>query len=348
VARERAVRDTSTIVLQSRALPLFLRRARTLALETTDLYERFGIAPSAADEAEVAIGLVAFRTLSDELAKRAGDSLFGFRAALDGARGHYGVIEYLVRNAPDVRAIIGHVVRFGRTINAQMRFEFDPATGRVMQTIPGAPECLGKHGNEYALSYQMKIAREAAGHPFAPSAVWFAHARAGADDELVRFFGTTSVTYRAGYNGLEFSPDVLALPISSADPALLELLADRARETVAGFQDTTDLDVLRRAISDSLGSGEITAEHLARRLGVSERTLHRRLEEEGTSLRTIVDEIRHFLALSYLGETERTVDDVGLLLGYSDARAFSRAFRRWTGTTPLAHRKKLTPPRPAE
>jgi AraC-like DNA-binding protein len=341
VGKGRAVLDESALILQSRALPLFLKRARRLGLAISDLETKYGLAPSAAEESEVAIGLVAFRAIAEELALRAKDTLFGLHVAIDAARGHYGVIEYVVRNSPDVRAIIDHVVRFGRNINAQMRLTFDAETGRVMQTIPGAPDVLGRQGNEYALAYQLKVSREAAGQAFAPTRVHFAHARDDDDDdELVTFLGTRDIVYRAGFNGMDFSREVLALPITSADPALLGVLAQRAREKAEELDDVSDFDLLGRAIADALASGDVSGPHLAKRLGVSPRTLQRRLEAGRTTLRQVVDGVRLRLALSYLEDAERSIGDVALLLGYSDARAFSRAFMRWTGKTPLAHRQE--------
>jgi len=77
----------------------------------------------------------------------------------------------------------------------------------------------------------------------------------------------------------------------------------------------------------------------ARLHGTSERTLHRRVAEGGSSFKEVTEALRRELALGYLADAARNVTDVAMLVGYSDGRAFARAFRRWTGMTPLEWRR---------
>jgi AraC-like DNA-binding protein len=81
---------------------------------------------------------------------------------------------------------------------------------------------------------------------------------------------------------------------------------------------------------------------VARRLGVSARTLQRRLGEQGTSFAAIVDEVRRDLARREVALGKRSFGEIAFLLGFSQASAFDRAFRRWTGSTPSAYRRSET------
>src|SRR5438552_2946211 len=81
---------------------------------------------------------------------------------------------------------------------------------------------------------------------------------------------------------------------------------------------------------------------VARRLGLSVRTLQRRLGEERTVFKTLVEDVRRELALRYLADGRTRLTDVAFLVGYSELSAFGRAFHRWTGSTPLAMRRSLT------
>ena len=91
---------------------------------------------------------------------------------------------------------------------------------------------------------------------------------------------------------------------------------------------------------------------LARGLGMSDRTLGRRLSEDGLTPARLVEELRQQLAHKYLAEREFSLGRITYLLGYSDLSAFTRAFRRWTGRTPSNWRAELLhmpqPPRPSE
>jgi len=83
----------------------------------------------------------------------------------------------------------------------------------------------------------------------------------------------------------------------------------------------------------------ISADHISGRLGVSERTLHRRLAAEGTSYRELIESARKAAALRYL-EQPRSLEEVADLLGYASTQSFQRAFRRWTGTSPGSYQRQ--------
>jgi AraC-like DNA-binding protein len=91
---------------------------------------------------------------------------------------------------------------------------------------------------------------------------------------------------------------------------------------------------VENAIAPALPHGGAHAGQVARRLGVSQRTLARRLEAEGVTFSSVLSDLRRDLALRYLAEKELTVSQIAWLLGYQGVGAFSHAFRRWTGTPP--------------
>jgi two-component system LytT family response regulator len=109
--------------------------------------------------------------------------------------------------------------------------------------------------------------------------------------------------------------------------------AIRARSAV----ETTS-ESLRRLLEQELCGGNPTLPHMATRLHMSARTLHRRLDEEGTAFRQVVDEVRRELAERHLRERVLPIGEIGFLLGFSESSAFHRAFKRWTGWRPLAYR----------
>ncbi|MGH7439365.1 MAG: helix-turn-helix transcriptional regulator, partial [Polyangiaceae bacterium] len=88
-------------------------------------------------------------------------------------------------------------------------------------------------------------------------------------------------------------------------------------------------------------AGPPALSQLARAMGVSERTLQRRLGEEGTTVQHLTEDVRHELSLEYLRDRSLSVGEVADRLGYSSLAAFSRAFRRWRGVSPAAHRRAL-------
>jgi YesN/AraC family two-component response regulator len=113
--------------------------------------------------------------------------------------------------------------------------------------------------------------------------------------------------------------------------------AEPSDRTASAVETTTDR--LRRLIREELCGGRPTLEHLAGRLHMSGRTLHRRLGEEGTTFRQVVTDVRRELAERHLRERRLAIGEIGFLLGFSEASVFHRAFKRWTGWRPLAYRE---------
>jgi AraC-like DNA-binding protein len=83
-----------------------------------------------------------------------------------------------------------------------------------------------------------------------------------------------------------------------------------------------------------LHTGDVSMDAVARKLGISRQTLFRRLRADGTTFERVLDELRHKLALHYLREKKVSVNEAAYLVGFSDRGAFSRAFKRWTGSSP--------------
>ena len=90
------------------------------------------------------------------------------------------------------------------------------------------------------------------------------------------------------------------------------------------------------ALKPLLDSGEANIDRVAHELGISRQTLYRRLKDEGTTFEEILDRLRHRLALRYLRQDKLSVKTASYRLGFSDPAAFSRAFKRWTGSSPRA------------
>ena len=101
---------------------------------------------------------------------------------------------------------------------------------------------------------------------------------------------------------------------------------------------------LRAIVRDQLRNATFSQREAARALGISARTLERRLNKEGNSFGQLVEEVRRQEALRMLNETDAAVYEIAFCLGYRDVSSFSRAFKRWLGTSPRAYREGSAPP----
>lgn len=128
---------------------------------------------------------------------------------------------------------------------------------------------------------------------------------------------------------------------SHCDPELLKILEEQVLQTAKNLINSDSiLDNIRLAISSKLGNTEVNADTIALEMGMSRRTLNRRLKENDTTFNQIKESIILELAKESLSTTSVSIAELAQRLGYSDSSAFNRVFRRLTGNNPLAYRKK--------
>jgi len=154
------------------------------------------------------------------------------------------------------------------------------------------------------------------------------------------FFGRTPRT--GPFNRIVFSRQDALRPFVAANPALfaafepdLQARLDQLRAE-ASFEDR-----VRAVLMEALPSGRADTGEVARRLGLSQRSLQRKLALEGTSFKALLQSLRTRLAEKYLGQQRYAISEIAFLLGYEDPNSFYRAFHAWTGKTPDAVRRSL-------
>jgi len=141
-------------------------------------------------------------------------------------------------------------------------------------------------------------------------------------------------------NALLLPKALLSMPLRQADPLLNQLMDAQAQQQLS--QRSSLAEQVRGLLRQSLPHADCDAERLAMQLGLSLRTLRRRLQAEGLSLQLLLDEVRHDLALAHLRHSSRSLLEIACLLGFADQGAFTRAFRRWQCCAPSAWRRRRT------
>ncbi|WP_072430240.1 MULTISPECIES: AraC family transcriptional regulator [unclassified Pseudomonas] len=144
--------------------------------------------------------------------------------------------------------------------------------------------------------------------------------------------------FNAPYDALIFERADMEVPLPTANEAMA-LLHDRfAGEYLARFSESRVTHKARQALCRLLPQGEPKRDVVAQALHLSQRTLQRRLQEEGTSFQHLLDDTRRELAEQYLTQPDMTLLEIAYLLGFADPSNFFRAFRRWFDTTPGEYR----------
>jgi AraC-like DNA-binding protein len=174
----------------------------------------------------------------------------------------------------------------------------------------------------------------------------FPHPKPADTQVYRRVFGAAELRFAAPFAGLVFPAHWLDRPMFSADETLHALLVRTVEEQVTDLPSRLALTQRVRALlREAVARGDGSAEYVARHLHMSRRTLSRRLEQEGTSFKLLLDQTRCGFAMRYLRFEQLPVNEVAVRLGYSETASFYKAFRRWFGTTPGRYLQRLTPPR---
>lgn len=170
------------------------------------------------------------------------------------------------------------------------------------------------------------------------SRVGFPSPMAGAGKTYEALLGC-EVAFDSGKLFACFADELLAHSVRGSDPNLFGLLQSLLEEKLTSLSVADDfVSNLQRQVESNLLEGNLAFEELAGRMGMTERTLQRRLKERGLSYRSLLDDVRFHLAQLYLNEGSMPLAEISMVLGYSEQSAFTRAFKRWSGQTPFRYR----------
>jgi AraC-like DNA-binding protein len=188
---------------------------------------------------------------------------------------------------------------------------------------------------EFCMFGVLRICRVLTGQNIVPQHFSIAHHRSGSTSEMARFVGT-KVEFGADTDELALKLDARDLPLIHSDPYLNDLLLKYCEAALADRRrDMSELRTkVENAISSLLPHGRVLVGDVARNLGMSERTLGRKLADEGLNFTQILQQLRRDLAVRYLDDRRLQVSKIAWLLGFHDVSAFTHACKRWTGKTP--------------
>ena len=254
--------------------------------------------------------------------------------------GAFGIVEYVCRSAPTVGEALRQWVRYLNVLEdaVEVALEIDDDHAYVRVTRESEAPAPGAH--ELCFALVAKQAKELATVPFRLSRIDFAHK--GPDAAPYRAHFDAPVTFGAPVTQLVLPRGVLATTLASSDPNLLSILT-RAADEMARQRptDASTTSHVARVLREVLRADEGHVEVVAKRLGLTTRSLQRRLKDENTSFAAVREDVRRQLSRRYLDEG-LSIAEISFLLGFSEPSAFFRAFKRWTGLTPVEARRAET------
>jgi AraC-like DNA-binding protein len=272
-----------------------------------------------------------------------GDPALGIRVAESMPRGALDLVEYAFRSSASLALGLERLARYGPVMSDRVAARMEATGDGILMLVRDTARTVLHPGrSEFALAIALKLARDATGADLVPTQVCFAHPEPHDSGPHHRFF-RGDIRFNAGANSMMLSAADGKRPLVGADAALATIVRRRLDKVLADREVTSSGSLgsqVRRMLVEGLGHATVTPDTAAAALHMSRRTLSRRLAEEKTSFRELLDEVRSEFARALLMDRSLSVADVAFFLNYSEPAAFHRSFRRWTGQTPSEYRAR--------
>jgi AraC-like DNA-binding protein len=319
-----------------------IRIAEQSGLDARALFEAAGLLPDRPPPGDTHLDVERYYQMWERILTGLADPGFPVRAGSSFRIEDNELFGFLAMSCESLGEAFARTARYRVLYNQGARWELQQetqATRLIWYPWPGDRRRAGvRAAIEFGLVDMCSAARQLARTEIRPLEVNIAHPPPQDRGPLVRFFGVEP-RFEARLDELVFAPDVLATPIGSFNSRLRDYFDQQCRELATHF--ATDAPVTARVRKDlmtAMDGGDPSMEAVARRLAMSGRSLQRRLAEENSRFNDLLDDVREEFAKRYLARGTVSASEVAYLVGFQSPTAFFRAFKRWTGQTPLAFR----------
>jgi len=329
----------------ARTVQMVVEACADLGVDTDAVLAEAGIDPAIVADPEGRVSLEQMRGFWLEAVRRSDDPAIGLHAAQQLSHGHNGLIDYLFGYASTVGDGIGLMMRYLPLVNNWIVPSVDVGSEYATLRLDVVWHDIPRTTAEYVFGILVVRGRSVWRVDWAPALIRFEFPAPRPPEPLgehARIFGC----------GIEFGADATEMivdravwdtAVATADPGLVALLRGQADEILQQLPDASGfVGDVRASVRARLAEPDHGIERVADELGMSARTLQRRLADEDTSFAAIVDEVRLEAAKQALADPTNSLAEIAFLLGFEEQSSFSRAFKRWTGISPSEHRARLS------
>jgi len=311
-------------------------------IDIADLVEQAGLTKEIIEDAKTQIGVADQIKFVELVADALGDKNFGFHLAFDHDVREIGLFYYVAASADTLGTALRRMERYSAIQNEGIRIKVTKGNAvRLSFVYSGVARHTDVQQIEFIIGSMIRTLRHLTGRSLAPARVRVMH-RIGRDKaELQRLLDCT-IEDGFDVDRLELPAPSWELPIVSADPHLHRLCVQNCEEALARRNKNASplKSEVENTIAALLPHGPARHDVVAAKLGMSPRTLARRLSSEGSSFAVILEEVRAALAQRYLADRSLPISQIAWLLGYAEIGTFTRAYQRWAGIPPSAARAR--------
>ncbi|MBI5926746.1 MAG: AraC family transcriptional regulator [Aquabacterium sp.] len=279
-----------------------------------------------------------------QAAERLNDPLLGLHLGQAMQPAQLGALGYVLLACENLGAALMRIQRYHRLVHDINPIEHEVINGQLelrWGTAHGKPGALF---DEAGITSIVQFGRDLCGRDLPLSAVDFVNPPPVDARPYTRYFGCP-VRFGQALTRLVIPLETLAAPLRQPDPTLLKLMEAQVDAAMAQLPQTGNLgDMTQRVVAHLAPHGMPELEQVAHELRLSPRVFYRRLAEQGLNFRGLREAALQQLADLHLRDERLTLAEVSTLLGYSEQSAFTRAFKRWKGISPLQWRQEQAAP----
>jgi AraC-like DNA-binding protein len=317
---------------------------RERGTEVGTILSRAGLTAADVDDPAARLEAKAEIEVLNLAAAALGDDLLGFHLARSFDLREIGLVYYVMASSEELAGALHNLERYSRIVNEGVSLHCTLGQGATVTVdYVGFDRGSDRHHIEFWLVALMRILRDITDSRLAPQRLKVRHSRSRPPADFKSFFGT-AIEFGSDTDEIVLSGPVASLPVVRRDPYLNKLLRRYAEQALAlkAAKHGGIRSKVEQLLPELLPHGRANVPEVARRLGMSSRTLSRKLRDEGLAFTDILDELRSALARRYLADRELPVSEIAWLLGYQEVSSLTHAFKRWSGTTPRQFRDVQT------
>ncbi len=315
-----------------------LQAAKLQGVEERQVLQQAQIVESSLSEGRISLDdtLSIWRAVEELTA----DPLFGFHMGLALKPTHFQLIAFTMLSSPTLGDAIEKILKYQRLISDGGSFTLVNVSSEEVSLVynPHADN-FSYHQIDVVMVAVISFARWLLGQQLAPRNINFCHAELGGGKEYQEFF-SCPVAFDQEQNSIIFSASLMQEALPGFDPQLASMHEQMADTQLENLSKPDIIARLQELMTES--DMAISRDRIAEKLGMSGRSLQRKLQEQGSSFQQVYDDYRHKKALSLLQVEKLSLLDISLQLGFSETSTFYRAFKRWQGITPGEYRLQLS------
>jgi AraC-like DNA-binding protein len=255
---------------------------------------------------------------------------------------YIGALGYAWCVSSTLRAALNRVVRYVHVVTEDLGIKLSetPHGLKVIVDLESSTYTLPQH-HDVVISVLVHMCRFNYGDELVPAEVCLAHEEPPCSQIISELF-RSPVIYDTQVSSLTLAKKDVDLKLASHNKELALLHDEFLMKYLINIKKGDIVQQIQSVIIDNLPSGNVSDQLIARELNLSERTLQRKLKQRGTNFRTVLNNMRKMAALQYIKNPVNTMTDIAFLVGFSEQSSFSRAFKQWTGTSPIKYRDSLS------